>query len=143
MSINSNFPNKDILEITFLNEPDFYHISYQNRDFLIVAKDKDINTNLIGITITGEVYYLTLADTRVCYIANNIDVFIAELLAFDDYMKHEPNDLSVFSDELQLSQFANEFRNIILKLDKSAFEGNNEEDTFWAEVCEEIEYGIL
>mgnify|MGYP002861318363 CR=1 FL=1 len=140
MLIDTIFPNKAILEIAFLNQVDFYSIYFHNNAYLIVGKDKDIENNLIGITNSGEVYYLTLDDSRTCYVSKDIDTFVNELLLFDRFV--EKNMDIENQDELLLSQLANSFRNELLKLDKSAFR-DGAVSTFWSEVCEEIEYGIL
>ena len=142
MDINTIFSKKAILEIVFLNRDDFYNISFLNNDYLIVGRDRDIDDNVIGISKNGEVYYLTLDSSDVCYIAKDIDTFAAELLLFERFIKTKSPVLNDDQHESQLSVFADSFRNELLKLDKSVFR-NDEEDTFWSEVCDEIEYGIL
>ena len=57
MDINISFPNKAILEIIFFNRDDFYNISFQNNDYLIVGRDQGIVDNVIAIAKNGEVYY--------------------------------------------------------------------------------------
>ncbi|MDE6424638.1 MAG: hypothetical protein K2K89_00625 [Ruminococcus sp.] len=129
------FPDKMILEVTFLNVTDFYSISFQNRNYTIVGGDKDIKTNLIGISDNDKVYYITTDDKKIYYISINIRTFIKELLLFDDYINK--NNLPENPDEIQLADI---FRKKILELDKYAFKSN---DTFWSEICEELEYGII
>lgn len=142
MNINTSFPNKAILEIIFLNRDDFYNICFQNNDYMIVGRDQGIADNVIAIATNGEVYYLTLYNSDVCYIAKNIDMFVNELLLFDRFIENNTLELKDNQDESQLTILANNFRNELLKLDQSAFRDDTE-STFWSEVCEEIEYGIL
>lgn len=121
-----SFPNKTILEVTFLNITDFYIISFQNNNYTIIGGDKDIKTNLIGIADNDKVYYITTDDKKICYISVNIRTFIKQLLLFDDYINtNNPPE---------------NFRCKILELDKNAFKSN---ETFWSEICEELEYGII
>lgn len=74
------------------------------------------------------------------YIAISADIFIKELLLYDDYMNAKGNELPENPDDSQLSAFTDKFRKKILKLDSHAFDS---EDTFWSEICEEMEYGII
>ncbi|MDE6781953.1 MAG: SUKH-4 family immunity protein [Ruminococcus sp.] len=132
-----SFPNKTILEVTFLNKPDFYSISFENNNYTIVGGDKDIETNLIGIAGDGKVYYIVTDDKSLfCYIASNIRIFIKELLLFDEYIN--TNNLPENPDEIQLAEFADKFRSHLTELDKTVYESD-----FWSEVCEEMEYGII
>jgi len=133
-----SFPDKTILEVTFLKTTDFYSIYFENNNYIIVGGDKDIETNLIGIAENEKVYYITTDDRQLCYIAVNIETFIKELLLFDDYIN--TNNLPDNPDEIQLAEFADSLRTKILESDASAFCNN---DTFWSEVCEEVEYGII
>lgn len=55
-------------------------------------------------------------------------------------MNTEGNELPENPDDSQLSEFADKFRKKILKLDSNAFCSEN---TFWSEICEEMEYGII
>ena len=142
MDINISFPNKVILEIIFLNREDFYHICFQNNDYMIVGRDKDRADNVIAIATNSEVYYLTLYNSDICYIAENIDVFVNELLLFERFIEKKTLELKDNQDESQLTILANNFRNELLKLDQNVFRDDTE-STFWSEVCEEIEYGIL
>ncbi|MCM1315538.1 MAG: hypothetical protein NC205_02050 [Prevotella sp.] len=136
--VNMSFPDKTILEVTFLNITDFYSISFQNHNYTIVGGDKDIKTNLIGIAEDDKVYYITTDDKKICYISVNIGTFIKQLLLFDDYINK--NNLPENPDEIQLSEYADIFRKKILELDKNAFKSD---ETFWSEICEEMEYGII
>ena len=142
MDINISFPNKAIFEIIFFNRDDFYNISFQNKDYLIVGRDQGIVDNVIAIAKNGEVYYITLYNSDICYIAENIDIFVNELLLFDRFHKENTLELNDNQDESLLTILANNFRNELLKLDQSAFR-DDMESTFWSEVCEGIEYGIL
>lgn len=120
------FPDKMILEVTFLNKQDFYSISFENNNYTIVGGDKDIKTNLIGIADNDKVYYITTDDKKICYISANIEIFIKQLLLYDDYINtNNPPE---------------NFRLKILESDKNAFKNN---ETFWSEVCEEMEYGVI
>ena len=70
-----SFPNKTILEVTFLNKQDFYSISFENNNYTIVGGDKDIKTNLIGIASDDKVYYIVTDDKSLfCYLAVNIHI---------------------------------------------------------------------
>jgi len=142
MNINTSFPNKAILEIIFLNRDDFYNICFQNNNYLIVGRDQGIADNVIAIATNGKVYYITLHNNDVCYIAESIDIFVNELLLFDRFIQTNTNELKDDQDESQLIILANSFRNELLKLNQSAFQYGTV-STFWSEVCEEIEYGIL
>ncbi|MDE5862104.1 MAG: hypothetical protein K2H28_07905 [Ruminococcus sp.] len=121
-----HFPDKTILEVAFLNITDFYSISFQNNNYTIIGGDKDIEGNLIGIADDGKVYYITTYDKRISYISVNIRMFIKQLLLFEEYADtNNPPE---------------RFRRKILESDTNAFKSN---DTFWSEVCEELEYGII
>lgn len=60
-------------------------------------------------------------------------------MLYDNYMNTEGNELPENPDDSQLSEFTDKFRKKILKLDSNAFYS---EDTYWSEICEEMEYGI-
>lgn len=115
------FPDRTILEVTFLNKSDFYDISLQNRNYTIVGGDRDIPTNLVGIADDDKVYYITTDDGELCYISSDIRTFIKQLILFEEYTDIE------------------DFRRKILELDKNSL--NNK--AFWSEVYEEMEYGII
>ena len=121
-----HFPDKTILEMAFLNVTDFYSISFQNNNYTIVGGDKDIEDNLIGIAEDGKVYYITTYDKGISYISVNIRTFIKQLLLFEEYAdtNNPPEN----------------FRRKILESDAYAFKNS---DTFWSEICEELEYGII
>lgn len=131
-----SFPNKTILEVTFLNVTDFYTISFENNTYTIIGGDVDIKTNLIGISENNKVYYITTDDKTLCYISVNIKTFIKELLLFDDYVNQ--NNLPENPDDLQLTEFADKFWSQLLELDKTVCKSE-----FWSDVCEEMEYGII
>ncbi len=133
-----SFPDKTILEVTFLKATDFYSIYFENSNYIIVGGDKELPTNLIGISEDNKVYYITTDDKQLCYIAVNIDTFIKELLLFDDYIN--TNNLPENPDEMQLAEFAGNLRTKILESDADAFYDGS---TFWSEICEEVEYGII
>ncbi|MDE6539043.1 MAG: hypothetical protein K2K66_02525 [Ruminococcus sp.] len=134
---NMSFPNKTILEVTFLNITDFYSISFENNNYTIVGGDKDIETNLIGIASDGKIYYIVTEDKSLfCYLAVNIHTFIKELLLYDDYIN--TNNLPENPAEIQLAEFADKFRSHLTELDKTVCNSK-----FWSEVCEELEYGII
>ncbi len=120
-----SFPDKTILEVTFLSNSDFYSISFQNNNYIIVGGDKDIETNLIGIAENEKVYYITIDDKKICYISANIQTFIKQLLLFEEYVDTNNPPES--------------FRLKILESDADAFKSNA---TFWSEICEEMEYRI-
>ena len=136
--IDIYFPDKTILEITFLKTTDFYSICFENKNYIIVGKDKDIHNNLIGIAENEKVYYITTDDRQLSYIAVNIETFIKELLFFDEYIN--TNNLPENPDEMQLAEFAGNLKTKILESDANAFDN---ESTFWSEICEEVEYGII
>ena len=138
--LNISFPEKTILEIRFLNTEYFYSISFKNNNYIIVGGDKDIKTNLIGIEEDEKVYYISADDNTLCYIAVNIETFIKELLLFDNYMNTETNNLPKNPDDAKLFEFTSNFKSKILELDVNAFDSDS---TFWSEICEEMEYGII
>lgn len=132
-----SFPNKTILEITFLNAENFYTISFENNTYTIVGGDAGIDTHVIGIAGDGKVYYIVTDDNSLfCYLAVNIETFIKELLLFDDYIN--TNYLPENPDDLQLAEFAENFRSQLPELDKTVCKSK-----FWSEVCEELEYGLI
>lgn len=133
-----SFPNKKILEIRFLSVEDFYTISFENHNYTIVGGDDDIKTNLVGIAENEKVYYISADDKTICYISVNISTFIKELLLFDNYVNQ--SNLPENPDDLQLAEFAEHLKIQILKSDSNAFYDDN---TFWSEVCEELEYGVI
>lgn len=139
MYTDISLPEKAILEITFLSKTDFYNISFENNNYKIIGGDKDISTNLIGIDKDGKVYYITTDDKKLCYIAASIDIFVKELLLYENYINTEENKLPKNPNDSQLFEFTNKFRKKILKLDNDAFYSEN---TYWSEICEEMEYGI-
>lgn len=131
------FPDKTILEVTFLNITDFYSISFENHNYTIVGGDMDIKTNLIGIASDGKVYYIVTDNKALfCYLAVNIHTFIKELLLFDDYINTD--NLPENPDEIQLVEFADKFRSRLTELDQTVCNSK-----FWSEICEEMEYGII
>ena len=132
------FPNKKILEIRFLSVEDFYTISFENNTYTIVGGDKDIETNLVGIAENEKVYYISADDKTICYISINISTFVKQLILFDDYVN--TNYLPENPGYETLSEFADNFKSKILESDSDAFYNDN---TFWSEVCEEMEYGII
>lgn len=134
-----SFPNKEILEITFLSVEDFYTISFENNTYTIVGGDELIKTDVIGIAEDKKVYYILTDEKKLCYIAVNIETFIKELLMYNDYIDTEGNNLPENPDEAQLAEYAGNFKSRILESDSSAFDSN---DTFWSEICEEMEYGF-
>ncbi len=133
-----SFPNKKILEIRFLSVEDFYTISFENHNYTIVGGDDDIKTNLVRIAENEKVYYISADDKTICYISVNISTFIKELLLFDNYVNQ--SNLPENPDDLQLAEFAEHLKIQILKSDSNAFYDDN---TFWSEVCEELEYGVI
>lgn len=133
-----SFPNKTILEVTFLKVTDFYTISFENNTYTIVGGDKDIETNLVGIAENEKVYYISADDKTICYISINISTFVKQLILFDDYVN--TNYLPENPDDETLSEFADNFKSKILESDSDAFYNDN---TFWSEVCEELEYGVI
>lgn len=135
-----SFPDKTFLEASFLSVPDFYSISFNNNYYTIVGEDKGIENNLIGIAEDEKVYYISVDDNDICYISVNIRTFIKEILLFDHYMNTEADKLPKNPDDAELSEFTNNFKSKILELDADAFHSNS---TFWAEICEEMEYGII
>ena len=140
MYIDNSLPKKTILEISFLSRTDFYNISFESNNYRIIGGDKDIKTNLIGISEDEKVYYIATDENTLYYIAISIDIFVKELLLYDNYMNTKGDELPENPDDLQLSEFTDKFRKKILKLDSNAFYS---EDTFWSEICEEMEYGII
>ena len=118
---NIQFPDRTILEVTFLNKSDFYDISMQNRNYTIIGGDKNISTNLVGIADDNKVYYITTDDGELCYISPDIETFTKQLFLFEEYTDIE------------------DFRRKILELDKNALNSK----TFWSEVYEEMEYSVI
>lgn len=133
-----SFPDKTILEISFLSKEHFYDISVKSNNYLIIGGDKDIADNLIGIAEDEKIYYID--GDNLCYIAVNIGVFIKELLLFDSYMNMKADNLPENPDDETLSEFTDNFKSRIIELDNTAF---NSDNTFWSEICEEMEYGII
>ena len=136
MYINHELHKKTILEISFLSRTDFYNIYFKNNNYQIIGGDKDIKTNLIGISEAGKVYYIITDENILCYIAISADIFVKELLLYDNYMNTSGDEIPENPDDSQLSAFTDKFRKKILTLDSHAFDS---EDTFWSE----IEYGII
>lgn len=58
---------------------------------------------------------------------------------YNDYINTEGNNLPENPDDVQLAEYAGNFKSKILESDSSAFDSN---DTFWSEICEEMEYGF-
>ena len=140
MYMDHSLPKRTILEISFLSTTDFYNISLKNNNYKIIGGDKDIKTNLIGIREDGKVYYIIADENTLFYIAISVDVFVRELLLYDDYMNTNNDELPENPDDSQLFEFTDKFRKKILKLDSHAFDSD---DTFWSEICEEMEYGMI
>lgn len=135
-----SFPDKMILEITFFDKTDFYSLSFENQQYRIIGRDEGIKTILIGIGEDEKVYYIITDEKTLCYIAINTETFVKELLLFDHYMNVEGSHLPENPDDAQLSAFTDNFKAQILKLDADAF---HHHDTFWSEICEEMEYGVI
>lgn len=140
MYMDHSLPKRTILEILFLSTTDFYNISLKNNNYKIIGGDKDIKTNLIGIREDGKVYYIIADENTLFYIAISVDAFVRELLLYDDYMNTNNDELPENPDDSQLFEFTDKFRKKILKLDSHAFDSD---DTFWSEICEEMEYGMI
>ena len=140
MYMDHSLPKRTILEISFLSRTDFYNLSFKNNNYRIIGGDKDIKTNLIGIREDGKVYYIITDENTLFYIAISVDAFVRELLLYDDYMNTNGDELPENPDDSQLFEFTDKFRKKILKLDSHAFDS---EDTFWSEICEEMEYGMI
>ena len=140
MYMDHSLPKRTILEISFLSRTDFYNISFENNNYKIIGGDKDIKTNLIGIREDGKVYYIITDENTLFYIAISVDAFVKELLLYDNYMNTNDDELPENPDDSQLFEFMDKFRKKILKLDSYAFDS---EDTFWSEICEEMEYGMI
>ena len=140
MYMDHSSPKRTILEISFLSTTDFYNISLKNNNYKIIGGDKDIKTNLIGIREDGKVYYIIADENTLFYIAISVDAFVRELLLYDDYMNTNNDELPENPDDSQLFEFTDKFRKKILKLDSHAFDSD---DTFWSEICEEMEYGMI
>lgn len=140
MHTDISFPDKPILEIKFLHKSDFFNISFRGEHYTIIGGDKDIETNLIGIDKNEKVFYITRDDNSLCYIASDIKTFINELLLFDEFANTEENILPKNPNDAQLLEYADRFKEKILKLDGNAFDS---EQTYWSEVYEEMVYGII
>ncbi len=133
---NISFPDEKILEITFLDKSDFYSLSLKNNNYIVIGGDENIETNIIGIAENDNVYYITTDDLNFCYISINIQTFIKQLLLFRDYVNHFPKN----SDDKKISELTENFKLKILELDINSFYNEN---TFWSQICEEMEYGII
>ena len=140
MYMEHSFFKRTILEISFLSTTDFYNISLKNNNYKIIGGDKDIKTNFIGIREDGKIYYIIADENTLFYIAISVDAFVRELLLYDDYMNTNNDELPENPDDSQLFEFTDKFRKKILKLDSHAFDSD---DTFWSEICEEMEYGMI
>lgn len=93
-------------------------------------------SNIIGIAENDNVYYITTDDLNFCYISINIQTFIKQLLLFRDYVNHFPKN----PDDKKISELTENFKLKILELDINSFYNEN---TFWSQICEEMEYGII
>lgn len=133
---NISFPDEKILEITFLDKSDFYSLSLKNNNYIVIGGDENIETNIIGIAENDNVYYITTDDLNFCYISINIQTFIKQLLLFRDYVNHFPKN----PDDKKISELTENFKLKILELDINSFYNEN---TFWSQICEEMEYGII
>lgn len=137
--MNIVFPDKPILEIIFLKEPERYKVTVNKKEYEIIGKDEMLNTVLVGVDKKGRVFSLETDDKTIIYIASNTETFVNELLLFDSFS--EGNDgLSENPSDMELKQFVKSFKKKIKKFDRKAF---YRKMTFWSLVCEEMEYGII
>ena len=121
-------PSTEILGVSFLPADEFYSVTYENEEYLIVG-DEDAGMSYIGLNKYGNVYLIGL-DTKM-YISNSLVKFAKQLLAFQSFAlpaaKHTEKELKVH---------ANKFRETIKGIDKSAFKNDG---TFWAGIIKHIE----
>ena len=118
-----------ILLIEFIKPQDFYEVIFENQRYKIVGKF-DVG-NLIGQDNTDTVSCLEEEPSNVRYIANNLEVFVAQLAQYKEYVEKS---------EADWEKWLAEFRESIMNLDANAF---RDEENFWSVIVEQMEYGLL
>ncbi|MDE5737320.1 MAG: SUKH-4 family immunity protein, partial [Oscillospiraceae bacterium] len=98
--------------------------------------DNGISTVLIGIAENGQVFWLDTEKEIAIYIACSLEIFKKELYWFSVFIEKSPET----SCEYVLKTYADTFRRKIFQLDKNAF---SDDENYWAEVAEEMEYGVI
>ncbi|MDE6004595.1 MAG: SUKH-4 family immunity protein [Oscillospiraceae bacterium] len=124
------------MELEFFKTYEYFDVILKNRKYQIVGKDKDLSTVLIGIAEDGQVFWLDTDEEIAIYIACSLEIFKKELYWFSVFIKKSPET----SCEYVLKTYADTFRRKIFQLDKNAF---SDDKNYWAEVAEEMEYGII
>ncbi|MDE6776361.1 MAG: SUKH-4 family immunity protein, partial [Oscillospiraceae bacterium] len=104
--------------------------------YQIIGKDKGLSTVLIGIAEDGKLFWLDTDEEIAIYIACNLEVFKKELYWFSIFIEKYPENPS----EYVLIKRANAFRKELFCLDNNAF---SDDENYWAEVAEEMGYGII
>lgn len=127
-----------ILELRFLKVSTCYELILHHHKYKIIAKDWGLNSILVGIAENGAVFSLDTEETEekaAVYIASTLEVFQKEIELFQEFCENRPLNET----EEELKQYADKFRQHMLRLDKNAF---SDSENYWSVVVEEMEYGI-
>jgi len=137
---NDNLFPEQFFELVFFSKEEYSLINYKEESYLTIGRDRDIKTNFIAVADDGKVYYISCDENDKCYISVNKEVFAKEIFLFKDYISEKRNIIPENPDDSQLKEFTDTFREKISELDCNALYSEN---TFWSEICEEMEYGLI
>ncbi|MDE6729730.1 MAG: SUKH-4 family immunity protein, partial [Oscillospiraceae bacterium] len=120
----------------FFKTCEYFDMILKNRKYQIIGKDNGLSTVLIGIAEDGKLFWLETDEEIAIYIACSLEIFKKELYWFSIFEEKYPENPS----ECILIKRANAFRERLLCLDSNAF---SDDENYWAEVAEEMEYGVI
>lgn len=159
---NKEFEHAEILENSELESG---ALSYNNRDYILkvnICKPENYRTiifknlryqvvgwyeneeQLIALNEKGNVYLLITWNNDVYYVATSLEAFKQELLVFEKLTKECKliDKISVDNEDTSdiLDEISGILKNDIIKIDTKAFDNI---ENFWAEICDEIEAGVI
>ena len=127
------------MEFEFFIPADYYDLILYHQKYQIIAKDEGLDSILIGIAENGVVFSLDTEESEekyAVYIASSPEVFRKEKELFHKFCENRPQEET----EEELKQFADTFREQMLRLDENAF---SDSETYWSVVAEELEWGVI
>ncbi len=127
------------MEFEFFIPADYYDLILYHQKYQIIAKDEGLDSILIGIAENGVVFSLDTEESEekyAVYIASSPEVFRKEIELFHKFCENRPQEET----EEELKQFADTFREQMLRLDENAF---SDSETYWSVVAEELEWGVI
>ena len=126
------------MELEFLMPSEYYNLVLYHHQYQIIAKDWGLDSILAGIDEKGCVFSLDTEaseEKHAVYIASSPEVFRKEIELFQNFCENRPLNQTEEAEK----QFADAFREQILRLDRNAF---SDTENYWSVVTEELEWGI-